>query len=166
MVALCLVVSVGSGGREARIASPRPVSQLRPVVVAPVGYTNCNRSPACDAVSVLTCKTVYSPFQINAHGFCVRSVVLFHVAVVSADTLPLYAAAHAIQLTSVTLCRWRTVSPVMNIPCVHPLSLVSLMSRCTVDVSLRTLCVMLGSPLLVVRLICNNSHTVRQNRQG
>ena len=102
------MVSVVSGGRGARIASPRPASQLCPLVVAPVGYTNCNRSRACDAVSVLTCKTVYIPFQINAHGFCVRSVVLFHVI----NVRRLCALQLTIVLpTLVTLSRWRAASP-------------------------------------------------------
>ena len=103
------MVSVVSGGRGARIASPRPASQLRPLVVAPVGYTNCNRSPACDAVSVLTCKTVYSPFQINrSQVCCVHSAVLSHVI----NVRRLCALQLTIVLpTLVTLSRWRAASP-------------------------------------------------------
>ena len=48
IVPLCLTVIVVPGVREANIVSPCLASQLCPVVVAPVGYTNCNRSPACD----------------------------------------------------------------------------------------------------------------------
>ena len=82
IVPLCLTVIVVPGVREAHIVSPCLASQLCPVVVAPVGYTNCNRSPACD------CEYSHLQKQSTVHF---KSTLTDSVSVrLYCSTLPLY----------------------------------------------------------------------------